>query len=191
MRRQILAALAALTLVTTQANAETFVLDAASGADYDSVGDGWFFASPAQPPPDGVGDSGNQALAVGLITGVLELRAMSEFPLAPLAGLTASQIASATVTITIDDILTTFGPGSDFDTSSSSPMAVYHYVADGTVTPADFAAAGDQLGIVTPTGITDATLISTGPQSFTVDATQAIKDALSRLTEEAILDQYV
>src|SRR5262245_20868288 len=120
--RLTLGLLAGLALAAPALRAETFVLDSATGADYDSVGDGWFFAGPTQPPPDGVGDSGNQALAVGLITGVLELRALSEFPLSSLSGLTASQIISATVTVTIDDVLTTFGPGSTFDGTASDPI---------------------------------------------------------------------
>ena len=59
-----------------------------------------------------------------------------------LAGLTASQIASATVTMTIDDVVGTFGPGATFDGTASSPIAVYHYAGNGTVTTADFAPPG-------------------------------------------------
>ena len=182
MRRSILGALAALTLpcLAPAARAETFVLDADTGAHYDAVGDGWFFAGPSQPPPDGVGDAGGQALAVGLITGALELRAMGELSLAPLAGLTASQVVSATVTLTIDDVIGTFGPGAVFDNSASTPIAAYHYVADGTVTTADFAPPGlSSLGTVAPGLVTDASLAVSGALSFTVDATQAVKDALT------------
>ena len=183
MRRHILAALAALSILGPAGplRADTFVLNSTTGADFDAVGDGWFFANPmTSPPPDGVGDTGNQALAVSIITNVLELRAMGEFNLAPLSGLTASQIAGATVTITIDDVLSTFGPGAIFDNTASSPMAVYHYVADGTVNVADFSPPGlDQLGIVTPGLVTDASLAVSGPLPFTVNATQALKDALT------------
>ena len=165
MRRQILAALTAalfLCLEPAAARAETFILDGTTGADYDSVGDGWFFAGPSQPPPDGIGDAADQALAVGLKAGVLELRAMSEFPLGAVS-VSPSQISSATLTVTIDDVLSTFGPGAEFDGTASSPMAVYHYVADGTVTVADFSAAGlDPLGTITPGVVTDASLAGSG-----------------------------
>ncbi len=163
-------------------HAETFVLDGSTGADYDSVGDGWFFAAttPPLPPPDGVGDAGGQALAVGVISGVLELRAMAEFPLAPLGGLGAAQIQSATLRVTIDDVIGTFGPGAAFDATASDPIAVYHYPADGTVTVADFAAAGaTQVGIVTPGLVTDATLAVTGPLAFDIDVTAALQGALT------------
>ena len=182
MRRHILAALAAVIVLgmTSTGRAETFVLNSGTGADFDAVGDGWLFAGSPSATPDGVGDSGEQALAVGKINGVLELRAMGEFSLAPLAGLTASQIASATVTMTIDDVIGTFGPGAGFDGTASDPIAVYHYVGNGTVTTADFGPARlTQLGIVNPGVVTDATLAQSGPLPFTVDATQAVKNALT------------
>lgn len=162
--------------------AETFVLDTGTGAVHEGIGDGWFFASstPPLPPPDGAGDADGQALAVGSIAGVLELRAASEFPLAPLAGLTASQIVSATFTFTIDDVIGTFGPGAVFDGTASDPVAVYHYPADGTVTAGDFAAAGlAPLGTVATGVITDASLAVSGAVSFDVDATDELKAALT------------
>lgn len=162
------------------AHAATLVLDGSTGADYDSVGDGWFFTTPPNQPPDGIGDMGGQALGVAYKSGVLEERAMAEFPLAPLAGLTAADIQSATVTFTIDDVVGTFGPGAEFDGTASSPIAVYAYPADGTVTVADFAPAGlAQLQIVTIGAITDASLAVSGPVAFNVDATQKVKDALT------------
>lgn len=180
--RRLVVGLLALASLTAPAvtRAATFVLDASTGAVYDSVGDGWFFAGPTQPPPDGVGDAGGQALAIGYIAGVLELRAMAEFPLAPLSGVAAAQVQSATVTITIDDVLSTFGPGANFDGTASSPFAVYHYPANGTVTVGDFSPAGlVQLGIVSPGAVTDASLAVSGALGFTVDATQKVKDALT------------
>ncbi len=178
----LLPALALALALGARARAETLVLDAGTGADYDAVGDGWFFAgaTPPLPPPDGVGDAGGQALAIGLIAGVLELRAMAEFPLAPLAGLSPSQIQSATVRFAIDDVIGTFGPGASFDGTASDPIAVYHYPADGTVTVADFSPAGlVPLGVVMPGVVTDATLLASGALPFQVDATQALKDALA------------
>jgi hypothetical protein len=164
------------------ARAETIILDGGTGAAYDSVGDGWFFAgnTPPLPPPDGVGDAGGQALAVGLIAGVLELRAMAEFPLAPLSGRGAAQIQSATLRFTIDDVIGTFGPGADFDATASDPIAVYHYPADGVVTVADFSPAGaTQIAIIHPGLVTDASLVSSGALGFDVDVTAALKEALT------------
>jgi hypothetical protein len=171
-------AVASATVVRT----ETIVLDGTTGAAYDSVGDGWFFAgtTPPLPPPDGVGDAGGQALAVGLISGVLELRAMAEFPLASLSGLSAGQIQSATFRFTIDDVISTFGPGAAFDNTVSDPIAVYHYPADGTVTVGDFSPAGaTQVGVVHPGLVTDATLTGTGALNFDVDVTAALQAALT------------
>ncbi len=168
----------------TAPGAETYVLDETTGAVYDAVGDGWFFAgsTPPLPPPDGVGDAGGQALAVGLITGVLELRAMAEFPLATLTslGLTAAQIQSATFTFTIDDVIGTFGPGATFDNTASDPIAVYHYPANGIVTTSDFSPAGaTQVGVVTPGLITDTTLLTTNAVQFDVNVTAALQAALT------------
>lgn len=164
--------------------AETYVLDEQTGAVHDSIGDGWFFAgtAPPLPAPDGTGDAGGQALAIGLIAGVLELRAVSEFPLAPLtaSGLTAAQIQSATLTFTIDDVIGTFGPGATFNNEASDPIAVYHFPGNGIVTTADFSPPGaTQVGIVTPGLLTDATLASSGAVSFDVDVTAALRAALT------------
>lgn len=165
---------------STAALAETFVLDGSTGADYDAVGDGWFFAGGPTIPPDGIGDAGAQPLGVAIIAGVLELRAMAEFPLAPLAGLTAADITSATLTVTIDDVLSTFGPGAAFDGTASDPFAVYHYPADGTVTVADFSPAGlTPVGTVTPGVVTDATLAVSGALPFVLDVTDELKAALT------------
>lgn len=161
-------------------HADTIVLDAGTGAVYDAIGDGWFFAGPSMPPPDGVGDAGGNALAVGYIAGVLELRAVSEFPLAPLAGLTAADIERATFTFTVDDVLSTFGPGAAFDGTGSNPVAVYHFPGNGAVTTADFAPAGlSPLGTVATGVITDASLAVSGALSFAVDATEELKAALT------------
>jgi hypothetical protein len=175
---RLLGALVVALASTQAAMAATIVLDSSTGADYDAVGDGWFFVGPSQPPPDGVGDAGGNDLAIGYQAGVVELRAMAEFPLAPLSGVT--QVSSATVTFKIDDVLSGFGPGTTFDNTASDPIAVYHYPADGTVTVADFSPAGlAQLSIVNVGLITDASLANTGPVTFNVDATQKLKDALT------------
>lgn len=179
-RRLGAGALAASLILASSAGATTFTLDAASGADYDSVGDGWFFTTPPNQPPDGVGDSGNQPLAVAKIAGTLELRAMAEFSLASLAGLTAADVQSATLHFRVDDVIGTFGPGATFDGTASDPIAVYGYPADGTVTVADFAPAGlVSQGTVAIGVITDASLAIGGPVDFTVDVTQLVKDRLA------------
>jgi hypothetical protein len=173
-------ALCATLLLGSAAHATTFTLDAASGADYDSVGDGWFFSSPPNQAPDGVGDSGNQPLAVAKIAGTLELRAMAEFSLGSLSGLTAADVQSATLHFRVDDVIGTFGPGAAFDGTASDPIAVYGYPADGTVTVADFAPTGlAPQGVVAIGAISDASLAISGPVDFTVDVTQLVKDRLT------------
>jgi hypothetical protein len=172
--RNVLTTLLLALAVTPTARAATIVLDASNGAAHDAVGDGWFFG-----PLDGVGDAGGNPLGVGYIAGTLELRALSEFPLAPLAGLTSADVESATLTVTIDDVLSTFGPGAAFDGTASDPIAAYHYPADGTVTVADFAPAGlENIGFLTPGLITDASLVSSGAVVLTLDATSLLQDAL-------------
>lgn len=172
--------LCASLMLASLAGASSLTLDAASGADYDSVGDGWFFTTPPNLPPDGVGDSGNQPLAVAKISGTLELRAMAEFSLASVSGLTAADVQSATLHFRVDDVIGTFGPGAAFDGTASDPIAVYGYPADGTVTVADFAPAGlVPQGIVAIGAITDASLAISGPIDFTVDVTQLVKDRLT------------
>lgn len=174
----VLAAL--LAGIPRDARADTIVLDGSSGADYDAVGDGWFFTTPPNQPPDGAGDLGGNALAVANQSGVVELRAMAEFPLAPLAGLAAADVQSATLTFRIDDVVATFGPGTTFDGTASNPIAVYGYPADGTVEVADFAPAGlTSIDVVDVGVITDTTLESSGPLDFTVDVTAFVKDALT------------
>ena len=158
------------------ARAVTIVLDGASGAVYDGVGDGWFFAGGPSVPPDGVGDLGGNAPAIVYQAGVVEMRALSEFPLSTLAGYDASEITSATLTVTIDDVLTTLGPGTTFDGTAASPFAAYSYPGDGTITPSDFSPAGlASLGIVTAGAITDASLASSGAVSFDIDVTASVR----------------
>ena len=185
--RRALAALilgAALTGATTS-QAATIVLDGSNGAVYESVGDGWAFAKPGPPvppfpPPDGVGDLDGQLLAVANQTGVLELRALAEFPLALLTGVDPNDVLSVTITYTIDDVLGGFGPGTAFDGTASDPIDVYGYSADGTIVPADFAPAGAALLDSVATGlITDALLALSGAVSFQVDATDALQDLLA------------
>ena len=167
--------------------AATIVLDSVTGADYEAVGDGWFFALPPGPPPpppypapDGVGDADSQALAVASQAGVVELRGLAEFSLAPLAGVDPADIASVTITYKIDDVLAGFGPGTAFDGTASDPIDVYAYPADGEVVAADFTPAGMTLLESVATGlITDATLAVSGAVPFQVDATAALQALLT------------
>jgi hypothetical protein len=165
------------------ARAATYVLDGSNGAVYGSVGDGWFFHSPSQPPPDGVGDAvatPPTVQAVALQTGVVELRALSEYSLAPIAGLSSFNIVSATLSYWVDDVITGFGPGTVFDGTASDPIAVYTYPGDGTIATGDFNPPGLSPVEVVATGlITDSSLGSTGPVRFDVDVSQELKDALS------------
>jgi hypothetical protein len=158
------------------AHAITIVLDGAAGAVYDGVGDGWFFAGGPAIPPDGVGDLGGNAPAIVYQAGVVEMRALSEFPLTALAGYDASEITSATLTVTIDDVLTTLGPSTTFDGTAASPFAAYSYPGNGAITTSDFAPAGlASLGIVTPGVFTDASLAVSGAVSFNIDVTASMK----------------
>jgi hypothetical protein len=179
--RRIAATLLSVAALATATNgyAATVVLDGAHGAVYDSVGDGWFFAGPSQPPPDGTGDAGNQALAVGLIANVLELRAMAEFGLGDLAGVDPDSITSAILTVTIDDVIGTFGPGANLDGTASTPIQIGTYAGNGAVTTSDFSISTTSLGQITPGVITDATLANTGAVPFTLDVTTALKAALA------------
>ena len=173
-------ALGVLLGVAAAAHADTFVLDAGTGADYDAVGDGWFFTSPPGGVPDGVGDTAGNQLAVARQTGVVELRSMAEFPLSPLAGLTAANIASATLTVVVDDVIPTFGPGTTFDGTAGNPLVAFAYPADGSVTVADFAPAGlVEVGQIATGTITDASLAVSGALPFNVDVTDELKAALT------------
>jgi hypothetical protein len=166
--------------------ADTIVVDeTTTGTVHDSVGDGWFFAGnmPPLPAPDGVGDAGMQALGVALKSGVLELRAVSEFPLADLEAIPADDILSATLTITIDDVLSTFGPGADFGGEAADTIIAFGYDGDGIVQTTDFGnVAGQPLASIdtTPRGtITDANLLSGGAEVFTIDVTTRLKAVLA------------
>lgn len=169
----------------------TIVLDGSDtggSAVYDAIGDGWFFAGGPAVPPDGVGDAGGNALAVGLRTGQpsgnLELRGITEFPLGPLAGLAAADIATATLTFYIDDVVGTFGPGGDFNGTASDTIILFGYTGNGTIEPTDFGnVAGAPLSVVTTSGtpgsITDATLAVSGPLRFDVDVTALVQSLVT------------
>lgn len=178
IRRWTMLLAAACVLGAPAAHATTVVLDKTTGADYDAVGDGGFFATPPAPP-DGAGDLEGNLLAIGFIDGVLNLRAMAEFALTPLAGVDPADIESATLTVTIDDVISMFWPGDPFGPTASDPFEVWSYEGDGTVTLPDFAPPDAALIESVPTGgITDATLAVTGAQSFHIDVTEHLRNAV-------------
>jgi len=157
----------ALMLSAGATRADTIIIDSATaGTVYDGVLDG---VPPFPPPgegPDGDGDSQNTGLAVALKAGVVEERGIAEFPLSSLAGLSAGQIANATLTFKIDDVI-----------------GLFTYSGNGAVTLADFQnVVGAPAGVVdtTPFGvITDATLGSSGALQFQVDVTTRLQALLT------------
>jgi len=176
--RDIIAACAAVLLCNASAFADILTINGSAGTVYDGVIDGF----PNLAPQDGIPDFGGNALAIALKTGVTEERGIGEFPLAQLAGLTSADILSATLTFNIDDVVGTFGPGTNFDGTAADTIVLFAYAGNGTVDLADFNnVAGAPLGIVntTPLGvITDATLATTGPLAFEVDVTAKLGSLL-------------
>jgi hypothetical protein len=165
------------TLAATPVRADVFVIDGAAGTLYDGIVDG-FPLPPPGFPQDGVADLQGNDLAVALQDGVTEERGIIEFPLAALAGLGSAEIATATLTFNIDDVIGTFGPGTAFDGAAADTIILFSYSADGSITLDDFEnVAGAPLAVVDTTphgGITDATLMASGPISFDVDVTAAL-----------------
>jgi hypothetical protein len=179
--RLILAsAIAGMSLLPTTALAAGFRLDTSlPGADFDAILDGF----PGLATLDGAGDLAGNSLAVSLKSGVTEERAIVELPLASLstAGIVAAQITSATLHFNIDDVLSTFGPGTDFDGTAGERIDVAVYSGDGAVDLPDFA-AGSAAGSVStgPQGsITDASLRSSGPIDFSIDLTSTVKQLVA------------
>jgi hypothetical protein len=163
------------------ARADVIVLDQSTpGTVYDGVLDGGFVPPSTTVPADGTPDSQGNALAVAL--GVVELRGIAEFPLAPLAGLAGTDIAGAILTLTIDDVIGLFWPGAVFDGTAAESIVVFAYSGNGVVDLADFNnVVGAPAGIVdtTPLGvITDATLAVSGALAFSADLTGVIQDLL-------------
>lgn len=174
-RAALLLACVLLAACPPGAEAAVIVLGGSTpGASYDGVIDGF----PGIAPLDGTPDTGGNALAVGLKAGVTEERGIAELPLAPLAGVAPSDVTSAVLTFNVDDVLTTFGPGTDFDGTASERILVKTYAGDGAAGPDDFD-KGTAAGTVNVGGgITDETLAASGPVRFTLDVTPAVKSLL-------------
>lgn len=177
--RRMIAAAAILTVSVGAAQADTIVIDDTTvGTLYDGLVDGF----PGLAPFDGTADLAGNTLGVGLQNGVTEERGIAEVPLASLAGLTSDDIASATLTFNIDDIVTTFGPGTSFDGTAPETIVLFHYAGNGSIDLADYQnVIGAPLSVVPTTShgvITDASLAVTGPLFFDVDITAALQGAL-------------
>ena len=136
-------------------------------------------------PFDGNADAPD-LLGSGLKAGVTEERGIAEFPLGGLTAmcLAPADIAGATLSFNIDDVLSSFGPGTEFNGEASSSYAIHPYSGNGLVGPADFVDFG-RIGAppfvvdTTPFGIiTDESLGSSGPLLFEVDVTDALIDEL-------------
>jgi hypothetical protein len=161
------------------AGAKAVVIDDTSqGAVYDAILDGF----PGLAALDGVGDFNNNALAVSFKAQVTEQRAIIELPMAPLAAIDAAWIVAATLTVTIDDVLSTFGPGTDFNGQGATTIGVHAYAGNGAIELEDFARIGAEPVAVIDTSIhgaiTDASLVGSGPLAFAVDVTDAVVTAL-------------
>lgn len=175
-RITVAAVLAALGSVS--AGAATARLDATDpGTSFDGLVDGF----PGIAPLDGTADVGGNSLAVGFKTGVTEERAVAEYSLAELSGVASGSVTSAMLTFNVDDVLSTFGPGTDFDGTASETIYVGTYAADGVVGLDDFT-RGAPAGQVSVGSITDESLSSSGPVVFQVDITDGVR---ARLDEGA------
>jgi hypothetical protein len=142
------------------------VIDDGTGCTlYDAVLDGF----PPIAPQDGTADFAGNALGIALQSGVTEERGIAELPLQPLTdlGLGSSDIDAATLTFNVDDVVSTFGPGTAFDGTAAETIVLFGYSGNGTIDLADFGnVVGAPLAVVdtTPFGvITDASLATSGP----------------------------
>ncbi len=166
-----LAASCVLVAASAAAHAQTVTIE---GTSFDSILDGF----PGLADLDGTPDFGGNSLAVGFKSGATAERAFGEFPLASLSGVAVSSVSSATLTFNIDDVLSTFGPGTEFDGTSSSPIDVAIYLGDGIVGLDDWG-RGTTVASVATGSITDDALRNGGPAVFTADVTQALRDLLT------------
>ncbi|GIW42378.1 MAG: hypothetical protein KatS3mg076_2955 [Candidatus Binatia bacterium] len=176
--------LAALVLFGTQtllapesSRAETVLVKEEDGALFDAVIDGF----PGLAPFDGTPDFGENPLAVALKSGVTEERGIAEFPLAKLLSTSPERIREATLVFNIDDVLSTFGPGTEFAGRAAREILVHTYAGDGAVELADYARVENEPVAVDTTvfgEITDRTLRASGPLRFEVDVTEALRGVL-------------
>jgi hypothetical protein len=124
VRRRVAMALGACALLASAATARADVLTIDSdsaGTLYDGVIDGF----PGLATFDGTADLKGNALAVALLDGVTEERGIVEFPLDALVGLGSGDIVSATLSFNIDDVLSSFGPGTTFDGTAAESIVLF------------------------------------------------------------------
>jgi len=138
------------------------------GAVYDGIIDGF----PGIAALDGIPDLAGNLLGVALRNGTTEERGVAEFPLATVPR--DRPLTTAVLTFNIDDVLSTFGPGTEFSGRAAATIYVHVYAADGVVEVADFNAVSSPAHAVDTTVfgvITDAAIAAAGPFVFAVDIT--------------------
>ena len=175
-RHSIILGVLLLAAVRLEAAPRTVTIDE---TDAGTVMDGIIDGFPEIAPKDGTPDLGGNALSVALKTGVTELRGVMEFPLAELTGVTGDAITAATLTFNVDDVLSTFGPGTDFNGQAASTIFVHAYTGNGAVELGDYNETDETPAAVDtgPAAITDATLNTSGAVFFTVDVRDRLADA--------------
>ena len=149
--------------------------------DAGTVSDGIIDGFPNIAAKDGTPDLPGNAPAVALRAGVTELRTVVEFPLAKLADVAPGEIVSATLTFNIDDVLSTFGPGTDFDGTAARTLLVHPYPADGRAVKGDYGRDNETAYRVDTgaTPITDAVVSRNGAIAFTIDVRERLLAALA------------
>ncbi|GIW44922.1 MAG: hypothetical protein KatS3mg077_2204 [Candidatus Binatia bacterium] len=154
-------------------SARTVVIDEQTpGTTYDAILDGYpgFFTQ------DGIPDAGNNNLAIAWKAGAVEMRSVAEFPLAGLAGVTASDVIQAKLRFNVDDVLGFLG--APLSGCAAENIAVWVRAGDGSIPVSDFIVSGPPTAVVNtgpPCSITDTTLGSSGPVVFEVDITGAVQ----------------
>lgn len=173
-----MSALALLCAAAPAAGDIIVIDDTTVGTLYDGLVDGF----PNLATFDGTADLAGNTLGVGLQDGVTEERGIAEMPLDDLSSFGSADIVTATLTFNIDDIVTTFGPGTSFDGTAPETIVLFSYAGNGSIDLADYQnVIGAPLAVVPTTTagvITDATLAISGPVFFDVDVTAALKGAL-------------
>lgn len=160
---------------------ETRIVDASSGALFDAIIDGF----PGIGELDGEPDLTGNQLATAFKLAVTEERGIAEFPLAGLADISANDLQRAVLTFNIDDVLTTFGPGTDFSGKAAQTLLIHVYAGDGTIVLGDYKNVTGPAHVVDTTihgRIDDASLRRTGPLVFEVDITADVRSLLSQAT---------
>lgn len=155
--------------------AQTIVID---NGIFDGILDGF----PMLAPMNGQPDFGGNPLAVALQSGVTEERGIGEFPLAALADTPSSSIASARLVFNIDDVLSTFGPGTAFRGEAARTIFVHTYDGNGVIDLDDFLAidrAPIRIDTTSRGTITDASLRQSGPLVFEVDITTDVRESVA------------